>query len=456
MSERLLAFYGDDITGSTDAMDALSRAGIETVLFLDPPSQMAVEAEFDDVQAVGIAGTSRSMTPEEMDETLPQVFRDLSELDVPLVHYKICSTFDSSPDIGSIGHAIDIAADAFDAESIPIVPAAPALGRYVVFGNMFARDEDGVYRLDYHPTMSEHPVTPMDESDLQRHLAEQTDRSMVLVDVLALKSDPDEQLASVLKTDPEIVFFDTLEEEDQQTVGRLVWEAYAQTDPDPAFAVGSSGLEYALSDYWESVGIIDRSAQFDPLSPVDHLLVVSGSASPVTETQISRALATGFTGVRIDTAALIDPQIADEERQRVCRKALDALRDGESVILYTALGPDDDAIEATERRAGELSDGPKNIGRYVGTQQGELLRELLEAVDLDRVCIAGGDTCGYVTSQLDVYALQSRFPLTPGSPVCLAHARTDPFDGLEIALKGGQLGDKDYFVRARDGVDDWR
>lgn len=455
MSDRLLAFYGDDITGSTDAMDALSRAGIETVLFLDPPSQATVESEFDTVQAVGVAGTSRSMTPTEMDETLPEAFRDMAELDVPIVHYKVCSTFDSSPEVGSIGRAIDVAANVFDTESIPVVPAAPALGRYVVFGNMFARDEDGVYRLDRHPTMSEHPVTPMDESDLRRHLSEQTERSMGLVDVRSLRGDPDAGLTDALEKDPDVVFFDTLDEDHQRTVGRLVWERYAESGPDPAFAVGSSGFEYALSDHWDSAGVVDESPAYGSLDPVDRLLVVSGSASPVTATQITRALDAEFTGVRIDTTVLVDPETADEERRRVRREALDALDDGRSVVCYTALGPDDDAVGATERRARKLADGPENVGRYVGTEQGKLLRELLETVELDRVCVAGGDTCGYVTPRLDVYALQSRFPLAPGSPMCVAHASTERFDEIEIALKGGQLGGPDYFVRARDGVDEW-
>jgi len=30
----LLAYYGDDFTGSTDALEFLSRAGIKTVLFI--------------------------------------------------------------------------------------------------------------------------------------------------------------------------------------------------------------------------------------------------------------------------------------------------------------------------------------------------------------------------------------------------------------------------------------
>jgi uncharacterized protein YgbK (DUF1537 family) len=56
----------------------------------------------------------------------------------------------------------------------PLVVGAPALGRYVVFGHLFARAGDEIVRLDRHPTMRVHPSTPMHESDLRRHLGMQT------------------------------------------------------------------------------------------------------------------------------------------------------------------------------------------------------------------------------------------------------------------------------------------
>jgi uncharacterized protein YgbK (DUF1537 family) len=34
----LLAFYGDDLTGSTDALEFICRAGLRTFLFLEPPT----------------------------------------------------------------------------------------------------------------------------------------------------------------------------------------------------------------------------------------------------------------------------------------------------------------------------------------------------------------------------------------------------------------------------------
>ena len=43
------------------------------------------------------------------------------------------------------------------------------------------RGRAGVSRLDRHPVMARHPVTPMDEADVPRHLARQTERAIGLV-----------------------------------------------------------------------------------------------------------------------------------------------------------------------------------------------------------------------------------------------------------------------------------
>ena len=58
---------------------------------------------------MGVAGTSRAMSPAEMDAQLEPVLRELWALGAPLTHYKVCSTFDSAPEVGSIGHVADMA-----------------------------------------------------------------------------------------------------------------------------------------------------------------------------------------------------------------------------------------------------------------------------------------------------------------------------------------------------------
>ena len=69
-----------------------------------------------------------------------------------------------------------------------MIVGAPRLKRYQMFGNLFAAVDGVGYRLDRHPTMSRHPVTPMDEADLRVHLAAQTARRIELVDMLQLRA----------------------------------------------------------------------------------------------------------------------------------------------------------------------------------------------------------------------------------------------------------------------------
>lgn len=461
MTDPAVAFYGDDFTGSTDVLESLSRNGVDTVLFLDVPDRSDVE-RFGEVDAVGVAGTSRSMTPSEMDERLPAVFEALAEFDPKLVHYKVCSTFDSSPTVGSIGRAIDVGQAVFDSPFVPVVVSAPSLeprGRYVLFGNLFATVDGETYRIDRHPTMSEHPVTPMTEADLRDHLGEQTDRDIGLLDVRTIDGETGESLDSALDdvvADNEIVLFDGLNRHHQRKVGRLIWErCESRTEAGPLFSASSSGLDYALTNYWRSAGTLEEPDPSTPVDAVDRILVVSGSASPVTEAQIEWALDHGFEGIRLDAERLVDPEAADEARREASRAALEALEAGESPLLYSARGPDDPAIERTRARAEAAGVAPDRIGDRLGDEQGRITRTICAEAGLDRVCIAGGDTSGHVAPHLDVFALEYLSRVGPGSPLCRAASRETAFDGLEIALKGGQVqttsDEADFFGAVREG-----
>ena len=53
-----------------------------------------------------------------------------------MVLYKVCSTFDSLPTVGSIGRAIELLHDAVPGHgSVPVLPAQPEFGRYTAFSN---------------------------------------------------------------------------------------------------------------------------------------------------------------------------------------------------------------------------------------------------------------------------------------------------------------------------------
>lgn len=440
MTSLLLTFYGDDLTGSTDVMEALALRGVEAVLFLDVPDA-ARRARFPRVRAVGIAGTSRSETPDWMDANLPRIFRWMAGQEGALAHYKVCSTFDSSPETGSIGRALELGREAFGGVPVPILVGAPQLRRYTAFGQLFAAYRGEVFRIDRHPVMSRHPVTPMREADLRRHLAGQTALAVALVDVAALADGGDAAMAAALAGAPGAVLIDVLDAATQGAAGRQLRRL---AERGSRFAVGSSGVEYALAGEWQAAGGIAGTARFAPLPAVDRLAVVSGSCSPTTERQIRRAEAAGFAGVPLDPRALA----AGEDRafEEAAGTALSHLSDGRSVVAYTALGPDTDLGSAL----GPGADARHRLGRALGRLQTRLVRE----AGLARASIAGGDTSSHALRELGVFALTARMPLpdTPGSPVCTAHSDDPAFDCLEIAFKGGQIGGDDYFVRLRDGT----
>lgn len=419
----LYTWYGDDFTGSTDVLEALALHGVKAVLFTHIPSAREIAA-FSHCRAVGIAGESRSRSPLWMSRNLPAIFRAMRRLGAPINHYKVCSTFDSSPRVGSIGRAMELGRQVFRSGTVPVIVGAPHLGRAVILGNLFA-EADGVWhRIDRHPTMRRHPVTPMTEADLRLHLARQTTLPIGLVDLTAFQSHTaQKRWQEQVDTRAGAVVFDGFSDAMLEETARILWQRAAER---PVFAVGSSGLTHGLLHHWRSTKLIDAPQTLQPAPPVDRLLVLSGSCSPVTARQIRRAKQMGFAAWRLQGAG---------PWRAAAAKALQALRGGRSVVLYTALGP-------------QIQD--EKHGESFGTSLGVLLRELILASGVRRVLIAGGDTATHSVKQLGLDALTFAAPLVAGVPLCRGHAAS-PLDSLELALKGGQIGPEDFFASVRDG-----
>ena len=377
-----------------------------------------------------------------MDRELPGAFATLGALGAPICHYKTCSTFDSAPHVGSIGRAIEIGRATFGGRFVPLVIGAPALKRYTAFGNLFAGFQGDIYRIDRHPVMRDHPVTPMDESDMTRHLARQTARRIGLLDLPALRGpNPEAALDALVADGAEIVLLDLFDETDLARVGGLIW---ARRGAEAGFVAGSSGVEYALMAHWHAAGEAHAPPPTADAGPVARLAAVSGSCSPVTEAQLHHAMAHGFEGVAVDARALAEPGGGGAAREAAIAKGLTALGAGRSVVIYSALGRDGGYVE---------NSGPEAIAfnRNLGEQLGTILRELVQREQLTRALVAGGDTSSHAARQLGLSALTLAMPIAPGSPLCRGHAPGGALDGLEIALKGGQVGGAAYFNQVRDG-----
>ncbi len=443
----LLSFYGDDFTGSAAVMEVMTFAGLPTVLFFDPPTPERL-SRFGGYRGIGIAGVARARSPKWMDRHLPSIFDALAHLNAPLAHYKICSTFDSAPHIGSIGRAIDIGVPILGGQWHPLLVAAPAIHRYQAFGNLFAIADGLGYRLDRHPTMSRHPTTPMGEADVRRHLSEQTDKSIGLVDFLTLTSgDARGALSTAADAGNEIIALDIVDDACLVEAGRLIWENHG----GQLFAIGSQGIEYALIAYWRAAGLIAETPPPLSAGPVDRIAVVSGSCSPETAGQIAWASEHGFAPLRVEATLAVDRDAWANEIARATQAALDTLSQGRDPLVFTAAGLDDPSIPRFNTTLETAGVAREEANARVGRGLGQILDNVMTMSDLYRCVIAGGDTSSYGAPALGIYALTALAPTIPGAALLKAHSDTPAHNDLEIALKGGQMGTRDYFGQIKNG-----
>lgn len=451
-----LAFYGDDFTGSADALEVLASAGLKCAMFLTAPSAELLSS-LGDFDAIGIAGDSRSMSPEDMDKYLPDIFSALKQLSPQIIHYKVCSTFDSSPENGSIGHVIGMASEIFGTRRVPVVAGNPALGRYCAFGNLFAlsKTDHAVHRIDRHPVMKSHPITPMHEADLTLHIGKQKSLQFARINICQLDNETALQHALDSITDSDdAVLFDGTTTSHLATVGKILASSAAYSLPQ--FVVGSSGVEYGLIQHWQQSGEIDQSLEPDTfLSPVEQLLVISGSASPLSYLQIGKAKEKGFADIEVDARALISETEKERASKEVVEQAILLLQRGKNVVIHTASGPDDtriaDMINFLVSQGATPELAKAQGGKALSIELGLITQRILESYPLKRIVVSGGDTSSQVTKILSPDAIVIQSYISPGAPLCKAISEKPFLSGLEMALKGGQMGDEDYFVQALTG-----
>lgn len=449
-----LVFYGDDFTGATDTLGTLARGGLRVRLFPRVPSAEQLRA-VGPLDAIGIAGAARAMAPEAMRAELAlvgQLFESLRQsLNVKLLHYKVCSTFDSSPAIGSIGCAVDTLRPYAANPLVAVVAGQPNLGRYGVFGNLFAAARTGgeVFRLDRHPTMRVHPSTPMHEADLRLHLnAQGIERISNLAypnyDLNAAELDahldrmlgisPDRLNASHVLDPPnaleapDAVLFDLSHASQLPQLGRLLWQRAQQS---PLLVVGSSGVAQALLAAWGDEFVPTQPHHIEP--PSGPVFVLAGSLSPVTARQIAAAVS--YEHVALDASRLLNGDQAYVDA--VHALLLGRLRQGHHVLASTR-------GSAVESSAGS--------GAALAAACARLLARLLSEMPLQRVGVAGGDTSSHALQALPINALSYLGELAPGVVMCRAQAAvSSSLDGCELMLKGGQVGGDDLFERLLRG-----
>ena len=412
------AFYGDDFTGSVDALLQFARRGWTGRLFVGLPDAAALERAATECDVVGIAGIARSLPTADLDAEVRPVLQALAALRPRVVQYKACSTADSSPTIGSIGRVLELGREVVGEQTVPFVFAQPDFGRYTLHGVHFAAEGGIVYRLDRQPTMSTHPTTPMTEPDLAVHFSYQTDLPIGSIPFTAYGGEDGADLADlILGSGDAAVVLDAALDEHLEAIGR----ALGRLD-EPVFAVGSGGLSLAIAASEGQAAVPLPTRTGTPGS----VIAVSGSRSSQTRRQMDAAAAAGW---------LVQPLALEASRASAQLDwVLSALRAGNSV----ALSSDDADTTATARPVLEA----------LAEAAAAMVAGAAGAGAARRIIVCGGDTSSRVTRLLGVESLSIAANPEGNIVLLTAHAADPAIDGLELLLKGGQVGAVDLF----DGI----
>ncbi|RZT18262.1 uncharacterized protein YgbK (DUF1537 family) [Mycobacterium sp. BK558] len=425
-----IGFVADDLTGAADVLAQAHRYGLDAVLVVgggDTPLPT-------DADVIGVAGPARSLGGEEFDELVRAQLARIRRTGAEVLLYKVCSTFDSLPTLGSIGRGIELLHEQFAGLGpVAVVPAQPQFGRYTAFSNHFGVFSGQVHRLDRHPVMSRHPATPMREADLRQVLAEQfTDRQVPAAVHLPAYADGsfNEQWKACQAQSVPAFVVDAVTDDHLDQVARALRGAGHGPGTQPSVVVGSGGIMAALA----------RTATGREASHPGHqgatgpVLAVSASASSTTATQIGDAVAHGWAEVPVPIELLHSGDrgltVAVENDTAA------ALSAGRDVVVHTTRGAEDPRFAA----AGPVD--PRHVGGLLGA-----LAARMAAAGLTRdIAVLGGDTSSHALIAMGVRELRVSDQFVTAGPIC----RTDDsaaVAGCRLLLKGGQVGPPDILRR---------
>jgi uncharacterized protein YgbK (DUF1537 family) len=433
MNAPKICFYGDDFTGASENLAQFHRHGLKCRLYFEPADHARVRNEAPDLDVVGIAGVSRSQSPAPMRQLLENAFSLFASLGTRLNQYKVCSTFDSAPQVGNFAVAVDVAKRFWPDATVPVLPATPDFGRYTAFANLFSRHREEIFRLDRNPAMVNHPSTPMHEADLRRHLAAlgTADPAAVMLPELGLGPEALAGLIATRGSGGRPVVLDAIDNEQLRSVCAAIWQLSLTRS---VFCLAAQGLPQGIG------GLIAGATGRQPSAPVSPAvasgpgLVLSGSCAEQTAVQLAFAEAAAWEMIEIPIARLGTADEAASLVDDIAPRMIAALTKGRSVAAFTARGAATEAFDA-ERSA------------TVGMALAALFRKAVRETGIRRVIFAGGDSSSHAMRASGAYALEiASHSGRQASHVCRLLA-DDEIDGTEVILKGGQAGGDEFFIR---------
>lgn len=420
----LLGCIADDFTGGTDLAGMLVKAGMRTVQLIGTPNGL-LPFNADEVDAVVIALKSRTSPVDEAVAESLAALRWLQQAGCQQFYFKYCSTFDSTPR-GNIGPVAEALMQALDTDFTIACPAFPANGRTIYKGYLFVGDA-----LLSESGMRNHPLTPMADASLVRVLQQQVSGKVGLADYGVVENGAaaiGARFAALREQGCNFAIVDAVSDRDLEAIGAAC--------ADLPLVTGGSGIALGLPENFRRRGLLARQVSADALPATGGLrAVISGSCSVATQKQVAlmREQAPAFH---------VDPlQLARGDNVVAAALVWAAAHVGRApVLIYATATPD------TVRTVQEQL-GVERAGSLVEQALAQIALGLVR-LGVGQLIVAGGETSGAVVKALGVSGLRIGPEIDPGVPWTTALKGQDAGPPLALALKSGNFGSEDFFVKA--------
>jgi uncharacterized protein YgbK (DUF1537 family) len=414
----LLGCIADDFTGATDLANTLVKGGMTAVQVIGVPTGPLPEAD-----AVIIALKSRTAPVGEAVAQSLAACEALLAAGAKQIFWKYCSTFDST-DQGNIGPVADALLKRLGSGFALACPAFPTNGRTIYLGHLFVGNA-----LLNESGMENHPLTPMTDANLVRVLGRQTDGAVGLVPFNTVEQGAAATRQAMMRLGEQgrrYAIVDAVTDQHLLAIG----EAAAQH----ALITGGSGVAMGLPENFRRAGLLPARGDAARLPPMQGTAaVVAGSCSRATLGQIG--LARDHVPV-LELDALATPDAA-----ALTAQALDwvegKLSADRPVVIAASAPPE--KVAALQAKLGRDA-----AGALIEAAMAAIAEGLVEQ-GVGRLVVAGGETSGAVVQRLGVTALRIGPEIDPGVPWTFAEPR-----GLHLALKSGNFGARDFFLKAFD------
>ncbi|WP_421949984.1 3-oxo-tetronate kinase [Pelagibacterium sp.] len=400
----------DDLTGATDLALMLASEGMTVKQVVGVPGG---KVDLGGANAVVVALKSRTIPAQDAVAESVNSAKALLAAGARQLFFKYCSTFDST-DKGNIGPVIDALMELSGQDRTLACPAFPTNKRTVYKGHLFVGDE-----LLCDSPMRDHPLTPMQDANLLNILARQTQHAISLVDIETIRGP---NLAETLSSLKGIAITDAINDSDLRIIGAAV--------KDFRLITGGSGLALGLP---ANFGFTPADRPSPPPAPPGRSVVLAGSCSAATRTQIETALAAGLAGFRLDPIAIAEGRLSLADVRQFAS-------DSSTIpLIYASAAPQE--VANTQALLGQ-----ERAGKVVEDFLASLASQLVED-GFTRFIVAGGESSGAVIAGLGIKTLSVGKPISPGVPWMHADDGGPP---LALALKSGNFGSEDIFVTAWD------